>query len=127
MAIAPEDYVLQVRRELAEATEDLLSDETIVQQLKKAAKVLEPYEADEDIKVQGIIALGTYFSYVAYTSMAERALGAVPATSELRVKELKKIAHMIISQFALVDEELRFKEVELQGWGVELRESVLSE
>ncbi len=121
-------YVQDIRAELADVPPEQLSDETILTELVKAQTFLDPYKIDDEAFMrQCYVALATYYCYVAYTSLAERELGAVPATTETRLKELRRIAYMFVSQIAPVDEELRPR-VKDGGVSVgELRESVLSD
>lgn len=131
-----ETFLEDIRRDLAEAGKDLLSDETIVQQLKRAELVLAPWAvSNDDLMQHCIAALGSYFSYLAYTSLAEKQLGSIPETSTIRIKELKHAAYLLIVQIAPVNEDLIFdpdatssgSEYSGSCFAVGLRDSVLGD
>lgn len=45
---------------------------------------------------QCIVAVATYYSYVNYTTLAERNLGTLPPTAEVRIKALRRIAASLL-------------------------------
>lgn len=93
-------YIYLVREGLSELPDDFASDEQIYRDLKLAYSyinsVISPtFAADSDNEQfwqDAIVALATYFSYVNYTSLAERQFGDVPITATIRANLLKRIA-----------------------------------
>jgi hypothetical protein len=123
-------FLESVRRDLSEVTPDLLSDESIVQQLERAEQVIAPWalDADDELLKKCTVALASYFSYVVYTSLAERAHGSVPTTSVIRIKELKHIAYLLLRQIMPINSDLSIDETVTftgAGFGSSMRESIL--
>lgn len=93
-------YIYLVREGLSELPDDLASDEQIYKDLKLAYSyinsVISPtFAADSDNEQfwqDAIVVLATYFSYVNYTSLAERQFGDVPITAAIRADLLKSMA-----------------------------------
>ena len=101
-------YIYLVREGLSELPDDLASDEQIYKDLKLAYSyinsVISPtFAADSDNEQfwqDAIVALATYFSYVNYTSLAEREFGDVPITAQVRSTLLCQIALAFIRQLS---------------------------
>ena len=102
-------YIYLVREGLSELPDDLASDEQIYKDLKLAYSyinsVISPtFAADSDngtvLARDAIVALATYFSYVNYTSLAEREFGDVPITAQVRSTLLRQIALAFIRQLS---------------------------
>lgn len=111
----PELYLEDVRRELSELENDLLSDEVIVQELQTVNTILEPYEPEdnEELMRRCVVLLAAYFSYISYSVIAENQMGTTPPTSRPKTENLKFKAYLAIRQIAPVDKDLNFLESSL--------------
>lgn len=102
MAIQLHTLINPVREGLSELPIDLASDEQIYRDLKLANSyinsIISSSFSDEDFQQDTIVALATYFSYVNYTSIAEREFGDVPITAQFRANLLKQIALAFLRQ-----------------------------
>ena len=134
--IYPELYIIRVRNDLnmpADSKGELLTDDTIVQGLKNAYRVLRPWESTVDttekneLFIDCVVALGSYYIYTSYTILAERGLGEEPETSKNRINSLKEKAYHLIRQIAPINKDLEFKsdEVKIQGFYSGLTHTIL--
>ena len=119
-------FIYLVREGLSELPDDLASDEQIYKDLKLAHSYINSiisstFAADSDNErfwQDTVVALATYFSYVNYTSLAEREFGDVPITAQIRATLLRQIALAFIRQLTdlpigdnlSVDETLMMKQ-----------------
>jgi len=102
MTIELHTLIYLVREGLSELPDDLASDEQIYKDIKLANSyinsIISSSFSDEDFQQDAIVALATYFSYVNYTSLAEREFGDVPITAQIRANLLKQIALAFLRQ-----------------------------
>jgi hypothetical protein len=87
--------ILQVQVSLSDLPETYATDEQIYFDLKTAFKYVDDIvadDADADLAKEAIARLGAYLTYINYTSLAERKLGEVPMSMQLKVDAMRKIA-----------------------------------
>lgn len=106
MAINPSSLIFDVRRELADIPEDHAADEVIYQQIDHGWEYIQviadvPNE-DEDYISHCLIILGAYFTYLEYTSLAERNLGELPSGSKTKIDALRHKAWIFLSKISIV-------------------------
>lgn len=112
MTIVPYTYMYSLRRDLSDLPEDYASDALVYQSIDQAWNFIQTV-VDIDVASEStighcIVALGSYFTYLSYTSLVERRLGDLPQSTRLRLNELKQKAVIFInsiSEFQL-DENL---------------------
>lgn len=95
MAIDLSSLILRVRRSLADVPEDYMTDVQIYDELKSAqifVNSIVTTTATETDQREAIIHLSSYFSYINYTSMAERRLGEVPPVTYVKLNVLRQKA-----------------------------------
>lgn len=102
MAIQLHTLINPVREGLSELPIDLASDEQIYRDLKLANSYISTLLRDdfdnEPLLQDVIMALGTYFTYNNYLSLAERDFGNVPVAAMARSTVLKNIALAFLRQ-----------------------------
>jgi hypothetical protein len=95
MAIDLSSLILDVRSNISDIPEEYAGDNQIYRDLKRAKAFVTKIavaDVDEDYLTECYIALATLYTYINYTSMAERQLGTLPPTALVRVQALRKIA-----------------------------------
>jgi hypothetical protein len=106
MTVVLDDIRPKVRLELSDLPSDFASDSLVDQQVGEADSFLAAIRGDsvDDMAYElTVIALGSYFVYLAYTSLSEAQLGQLPPTASVRLRELKQKARMFINAFFDVD------------------------
>lgn len=106
MTISLEPLILEVRLKLANLPYDLGDDEQIYYELKASQEFIDSIKDDDldddDLEKSAILALGTYFMYINYTSLASRQYDNVPAFFYVKANILKDIALSFIRQITSV-------------------------
>lgn len=105
MAIDLSTLILKVRARLDGVGTDALDDSQIYLDLQHAEAYLSiilSSTVTDYQKTHCLISLGTYYSYLNYTSLAERRLGDLPVTAYVRLKALKDDAYSFIQPLAKV-------------------------
>lgn len=106
MAINPSSLIYEVRRELADIPEDHAADEVINQQLDHGWEyiqvIIDVSSEDEDYVSHCLIILSAYFTYLEYTSLAERNLGELPAGSKTKIDALRHKAWIFLEKISIV-------------------------
>lgn len=100
MVIDLSDLILEVQVSLSDLPENYGTDEQIYFDLKTAytyvMDILSSDVTDQNLVEQTIIRVGAYFTYMNYTSLAERKLGEVPVTMQTKVDALRRLAVMMV-------------------------------
>ena len=106
MAIDLPSLIFDVRGNLSDIPVDYTSDSQLYSDLKAARDFVSMVacpDVTEDKLTICIVRLATYYSYVNYTSLAERNLGTVPnVATSVRVNSLRTIAVSFLQQVACV-------------------------
>lgn len=129
------EMILEVRARLSDIPEEHLSDLQVYNDLKDAKSFVDQIAvttATEDQLNEAYKSVATVYSYVNWTSLAERLMGTQPTTSFARVQFLreKALARLqLISKFPLNrDLTLDFKSIgALKVDGAVLADSILEE
>lgn len=104
MAINLSTLILKVQNNLSDVPSDYITDEQIYNDLKTSQGyinyIMESEFTDENFISLTIVALSTYYSYINYTSLAERQLGTLPPTSEIKARVLKERALAFMKQLS---------------------------
>lgn len=105
MVVNPSSLVYEVRRELADIPEDHAADEVINQQLEHGWQYIQvivdvPNE-DENYINHCLIILSAYFTYLEYTSLAERNLGELPPGSKTKIDALRHKAWIFLEKVSI--------------------------
>jgi len=107
MAITLSDLILDVRAALSDLPEEYIDDPQIWKDLRRAKLYISEIKVDtvdEDVEKHCIILLARYYTYINYTSIAERQMGTAPSTTVIRVATLREQALaflLLISKFKL--------------------------
>ena len=104
MTIELSELIYNVRAELSEVPDDMISDEQIFEEIITAnlfiqSIIQEDYD-DETFESRCIILLGSYFSYLNYISLVARQLGDVPADMYQREKTMRNKVLMFLRQIS---------------------------
>lgn len=96
MAVNLSSLILRVQAVLSDLPSSYASDEQIYTDLKSAKIYFDSIKRtdyDDDIfEEEALVRLGSYFTYVNYTSLAERQLGTIPQTTDVKLQSLRKLA-----------------------------------
>ena len=102
ITIPLEPLISEVRLKLANLPNDLGEDEQIFYELKAAQEYIECIKdadfEDDVLEKAATLALGTYFMYINYTSLASRQYDTIPAFYYVKAGVLKDIALSFIRQ-----------------------------
>lgn len=94
------ELILAVQVSLSDLPDTYATDEQIYFDLKTAYLYIDdicaPDVTHEDMIRQAITRVGAYLTYVNYTSLAERKLGEVPQSMQVKVDALRRSALMIV-------------------------------
>jgi len=85
----------KVRSTLSDVPREFLSDAQILIELEKAQAFCDMLVASttaEAYLAKCYEVLATYYSYINYTTLAERQLGTLPPTSKIRLDALRRVA-----------------------------------
>lgn len=99
MAISSSSLISRVRVALADVPTDMLDDIQVYRDIERANAFVTAIlreSVTETLQEHAIINLAAYYSYVNYTSLAERQLGNVPQTAIIRLDALKQIARAFL-------------------------------
>lgn len=103
MAIILSELILHVRATLADITLDMVDDAQVYQDIKRAYEYIQQIVPSDIISSQEsyiqscIVNLASYYTYVNYTSLAERQQGTLPPTALIRINALREIAFAFLS------------------------------
>lgn len=102
MTINLHTLVNDIRDELGDVRPDIISDEGIYREIKKANVYIqmikdEDYD-DEDNEREVILALATYYTYMNFTSIMEGLSGELGYNTTKKTQYLKEIALMFMKQ-----------------------------
>lgn len=134
MTINLHTLIDEIRDELGEVKPDIINDEGIYREVKKANKYIqlikdEDYD-NETVERETILALATYFTYINYTSIAEGFKGELGYNTTRKTGILKNIALMFMKQLSSypLDDELMIDEssINIGGVGFSITENVWS-
>ena len=95
MAISLPSLISRVRVALADVPTDMMDDIQVYRDIQRADDFIDEMirsGTTETMQEHTIVNLAAYYSYINYTSLAERQLGNVPAAAYLRIAALKEIA-----------------------------------
>lgn len=98
MAITLSELILHVRAALADVTLDMVDDSQVYHDIKKAYEYVQQLVPASTISAQEsyvsscIVNVAAYYTYVNYTSLAERQQGTLPPTALIRINALREIA-----------------------------------
>lgn len=121
MTIQLHTLIIPVREGLSELPNDLVSDEQIYHDLKLAHSyintIIRDDFNDDGLLQNTILALGTYFTYNNYLTLAERNFGNVPMAAMSQSKILKSIALAFLRQISdlPIDNDLSVDVTKLNG------------
>lgn len=111
MAINLASLVLRVQAVLSDLPSDYATDEQIYIDLKTAREYLDSIKrtgySDDSFEEETLVRLGAYLTYTNYTSLAERQLGSVPQTTDIKLQTLRRMALAFMrrmSDFPLKDD-----------------------
>jgi hypothetical protein len=109
----------KVRSTLSDVPREFLTDKQILVELEKAQAFCDQIAitgTDEEYLAKCYEVLATYYSYINYTTLAERQLGTLPPTSKIRLDALRRVAVaflQLVSMYPL-DEDLLIDTSELR-------------
>lgn len=102
MAIELSELILDVQVTLSDLPDSYATDEQIFSDLITAKEYIDSIKSttfsDEGFEKKAIARLGAYFTYINYTSLAERQMGTIPATALIKIDTLRRIALAFIRQ-----------------------------
>lgn len=137
MALDLPSIIFDVRAGISDIPEEYATDDQVHKALKRANAFVnkirdQSIDPDDDFLKNCVIVLAIYYAYLDYTSLAEKQLGTLPATANVRVKALREVAAsflQLISVIPLNDrlmvDESSYKNVPVGAYG--LLDSVLTE
>lgn len=134
MTIDLHTLINEIRDELGEVKPDIINDEGIYREIKKAYRYVQlikdaDYD-DETVEREVILALATYFTYINFTSIMEGLKGEIGYNSTRKTDILRKIALMFMRQISSVplNEDLSIDEnaINIGGVGFGITENVWS-
>jgi hypothetical protein len=100
------ELILAVQVSLSDLPENYCSDDQIYFDLKTAKTYIDDIVYDDithDSMVrEATTRLGAYLTYMNYTSLAERKLGEVPQSMQIKVDALRKMALMLMKRITLL-------------------------
>lgn len=123
-----------VRSSLSDVSSSMITDDQISNDLIKAKYFVETITGSTSDSVymgQCIVAVATYYSYTNYTTLAERNLGTLPPTAQVRIATLRRIAAAMLQPISLypLTEELTVdgKDMRIPVGAITLTYSVLDD
>lgn len=99
-----EGLVPLVRASLSDVAEEFITDTQILYDLvrsKAFCEVITGSTSDSVYMGQCIVAVATYYSYVNYTTLAERNMGTLPPTAQVRITTLRRIAVALLQPLSI--------------------------
>lgn len=102
MAIDLSELILDVQVSLSDLPDSYCTDEQIFMDLVTAQEytdsIKSPTFSDESFEKKAIARLGAYFTYINYTSLAERQMGTIPQATIIKTDVMRRIALAFIRQ-----------------------------
>jgi predicted AlkP superfamily pyrophosphatase or phosphodiesterase len=96
MAISLYPLILRVQLSLSDLPDNYISDEQLYSDLKSAKIYIDsiktPTFSNDTLEEEALVRLGAYLSYANYTSLAERQLGTIPNTTDIKLNALRRLA-----------------------------------
>lgn len=107
MALDLPSIIFDVRAGISDVPGEYATDNQIHQALKRANAFVnkirdQSIDEDDDFLKNCVIVLAIYYSYLDYTSLAEKQLGTLPATAGVRVKALREVAASFLQMISVV-------------------------
>jgi hypothetical protein len=99
-----EELIPLVRASLSDIATEFITDDQVTYDLIRAKVFVEAITGSTSDSVymgQCITAVATYYSYVNYTTLAERDLGTLPPTAQVRISTLRRIAASLLQPISL--------------------------
>jgi len=104
MAINLASLILRVQSVLSDVPASYITDEQLYIDLKTAKVYLDSIKrvdySNDSFEEETLVRLGAYFSYSNYTSLAERQLGTVPTTTDIKLQTLRRMALAFMRQMS---------------------------
>jgi|GEM_PF-2755000 len=104
MAIIIPSLILRVQAILSDLPDNLISDEQIYIDLKSAKIYIDSIKRDaysnDTFEEEALVRLGAYLSYTNYTSLAERQLGTLPQSTDIKMVALRRNALIYLRQMS---------------------------
>jgi hypothetical protein len=102
MAISLYPLILRVQLSLSDLPDNYISDEQLYSDLKSAKIYIDsiktPTFSNDTLEEEALVRLGAYLSYANYTSLAERQLGTIPNTTDIKLNALRRLALAFLRQ-----------------------------
>ncbi len=102
MVIKLASLIVRVQAILSDLPDNFITDEQIYIDLKTAQVFANSIKSvsfsNEDFEEEALVRLGAYLSYTNYTSLAERQLGTLPQTTDIKMVALRRNALMFLRQ-----------------------------
>jgi hypothetical protein len=98
------ELVPMVRGSLSDIPSEQITKKQILYDLLRAKVFVETITGSTSDSVymgQCIVSVATYYSYVNYTTLAERDLGTLPPTAQVRISTLRRIAAALLQPIAI--------------------------
>lgn len=102
--------ILKVRNNLSDIPLSYIDDSAILNDLRRAedfVDLIKRPEAESDKVVTGIEFLASYYSYMTWTTLAEKELGQIPYSTIQKANHLRSMARsylQLISKFPLTED-----------------------
>jgi len=104
MAINIASLILRVQAVLSDLPSNYCTDEQIYVDLKTSKVYLDSIKrdgySDDVFEEETLVRLGAYFTYTNYTSLAERQLGTIPTTTDIKLQTLRRMALAFMRQMS---------------------------
>lgn len=102
MTIDLSELILDVQVSLSDLPSTYCTDEQIFYDLVTAKEYIDSIKSttfsDESFEKKTLSRLGAYYTYINYTSLAERQMGTIPQASLIKIDILRRIALSFIRQ-----------------------------
>lgn len=102
MAIDLSELILDVQTSLSDLPDNYCTDEQIFMDLVTAQEYTNSIKSatfsDESFEKKAIARLSAYFTYINYTSLAERQMGTIPQATIIKTDVMRRIALAFIRQ-----------------------------
>lgn len=102
MVVNLSSLILRVQAVLSDLPSSMCTDEQIYTDLKSAKIYFDSIKradfSDDSLEEETLVRLGSYFTFINYTSLAERQLGTIPQTSDIKLQSLRRMALAFLRQ-----------------------------
>jgi len=102
MAVNLASLILRVQAVLSDLPSSMCTDEQIYIDLKSAKIYFDSIKRadfnNDSLEEETLVRLGSYFTFINYTSLAERQLGTIPQTSDIKLQSLRRMALAFLRQ-----------------------------